>query len=72
MAMDIFAMLETAMIVDPRTDEVFAQACGFGVLHGRMRVLAIPFDEEEDPEDGTTEEKEPEKEDKVVSLVTTL
>lgn len=53
-SMDIFAMLQTAVLVDADDDPV-GRAVGFEIINGRMRMKVVLFDElviedDDDPE----------------------
>ena len=67
--MDIFAMLQTAVIVDLEMDEVVGQSLGFQVVNGRLRIMTVLFDREEDddPDDGEKEDI-PEEDTDILNL----
>jgi len=57
--MDIFAMLQNAVIIDVDTDDVIGHTIGFEVLNGRMRFTALIYDDDyEDTEDDPDPETE--------------
>ena len=67
--MDIFAMLQNATIVDvdDEGETPVGAAVGFEVIHGRMRIKIILFNQDsdaDDPDDGE-EEDVPEESPKV-------
>ena len=69
--MDIFAMLQNAVIIDMETDEVIGHTIGFEVQGGRMRFQALVYDsdfeDEDDPDPG--EEDVPEMKPEEVEAV---
>jgi hypothetical protein len=58
--MDIFAMLQNALIVDVDTDDCVGQAIGFNVVNGRMRIFTVMADEDSEGSDDGAKEDIPE------------
>jgi len=58
--MDIFAMLQTAIIEDQTNGDLVGQAVGFNVINGRLKIFAVLFDEEYDDDDDGAKDDIPE------------